>query len=289
MNTEAHYYMILNVGTFVTSATLRRYKKHMLLAQQYASKGAYDVRYRSLIKEMAQSSQHHLIMDNGAHEGIDIDLDTYKLILSEVKPDVAVLPDLVGRPSQESFELSLRFRDWIEKYLPHTNYMFAAQGQDKESILNSYQRALNEFEPSKCIIGFGQAYLTWETEQCKQEEARRDLIQDLLAQNNMRYMERFRYHILGGRWAPMKVTSLSARRNHTGLPITGIDSVKPLTSVRSHELYPKIGKAGTKTDLCDHKESLGSIILSRSIDRFVEAYGLAPIDWAKLFQTSSCY
>lgn len=271
-----NYYMILNVGMMVQRPALHFYPYHMILAQQYAKGGE---EYRSAVKTLSYGANsvpnRQLILDNGAHEGIDIDSESYKEIIEELRPDVVVLPDLVGRPAEESFKVSQRFSHWVMSHYPHMKTMFAGQGQNQDEILEIYGDAFAEWDPARCIIGFGQAYLTWEDPKkgLTQEKARITMIQDIVSYEGAKHLQNHQFHILGGRWGPQSLAWFRDKLN-----ITGLDTVKPLTSCLSKMQYPHYAEGHQKTDLLG-TELVTDLELKASVDELVDAYDLAPISW----------
>lgn len=281
-----NYYMIVNIGTLLHSQICQRYPYHMVLAQQWAASEAY----RQTISKMQLMDNCRIILDNGAHEGIDIDIDLYTKVVRELEPDVVVLPDLVGRPGDESRALSLKFADALAKqHGCPIKYMFAAQGQDRDDVLFQYDWAMTYLDPKDYIIGLGQAYLQWTNEPVGQdrggpdwEKPRQKMIEDMEAYAGLTKLQAYQFHLLGARWNPMALFRIYRKLN-----IVGLDSIKPCTCTFAGTYYPVYKQEKRKLDLCDDNGYCSTNALTLNIDRLVDAYGLQTIDWSKIYEVVS--
>lgn len=276
MTSEINYYMIVNTGTLIQSQVCQRYPYHMVLAQQYIA----DEVYRATLAKMQELDTCRIILDNGAHEEIDIDLDIYKAVIKELEPDCVVLPDLVGRPGSKSYHHSMAFADWMEEHQPDARLMFAAQGENKEDILYQYDLAHRSLDPGIFMIGLGQAYLHWVKDSwTKQHEAARQaMILDMIKYGGLDLMQAHQYHILGGRWSPAHYGRIGTMIN-----ISGLDSVKPCTCAYTGMKYPKRVMGKDKLGLCDSSYTVSPGLLTHNIDLMGISYGLNQIDWGALY------
>ena len=234
-----YYYLITNVGTYTESGIVARYRRHLVLAQLWDEKG-YASRTRSLARKGAT-----IMLDNGAHEAVVIDLNRYARIVKESHAHYVVLPDLIGQSSEASCHHGMGFygsHPELFSSSPHGCLpVYAVQGTSKADVLNGYKWAMETWHPAHVVLAIGQAYLQFLTEeeqnepnQLYHESARLRLLMSL---QDMNGFSRFRWHILGARWSPTKVFGSVPQ-------IIGIDTIKPcicaLTTMMpsSPNLYP---------------------------------------------------
>lgn len=282
MTSEINYYMIVNTGTLIQSQVCQRYPYHMVLAQQYIA----DETYRATLAKMQELDTCRIILDNGAHEGIDIDLDVYEAVIMELEPDCVVLPDLVSRPGSQSYDLSMAFAEWMWKHQGGTRLMFVAQGENKEDVLYQYHRAHRYLDPKDFMIGLGQAYLHWVKDPWtnQHEAARQAMILDMIRYGGLDLMQAHQYHILGGRWSPAHYGRIGSMIN-----ISGLDSVKPCTCAYAGTSYPVYPYNKGKIDLCDSTYAVSNDLLTLNIDRLTTSYGMRQINWALMYGTKSVW
>lgn len=270
--TNTRYVMISNIGGYLRSAFVQNYPTHLILAQPYGA----DERMRQVVEWMQEHRRPYIIFDNGAHEGEVMDDDGYMRLAKRLKPDVLVLPDLIGTPHNQSRLRSLQFVSRAVSHGYAGQFMYVPQGATKQEILKEFQFAQTELDPQRFIIGLGQSYLTWEVQGgggspgLTQEAARVQLIKDLMVRTSN--WGACRYHILGGRWeyAPLARLVQESRLNFIGL-----DSVKPVTCTLGGTIFPEKPKyGGGKTDLFS-LEVPDELEHSHNVRMFCEAYNLA--------------
>ncbi len=224
------YFMILNAGTMLDAHEhdnwIMRYKAHLGLSQMLDACNELYAPYKKIMENGGC-----VILDNGAHEGIDCDTGQYLTTVGRLRPSIVVLPDLIGRPGRESREASLSFARTIRQKFPKMKMMFAPQGQNELDTLSEYEWAMRNLNPEHYIIGFGQAYLVWENDTRKDEDARAELIKQVLARS---MGNKHTFHILGGRWIPKDFSYLWTADNFMGL-----DSIKPCTCTLESLKYPE--------------------------------------------------
>ena len=222
-----NYYMITNVGTLLRSTYAQTYPRHLALAPMICKNPAHA----ALIMQMARRGTR-IILDNGAHEGITIDEEVYLDVAVGIQPSIVVLPDVVGWPAEKSRARGMRFHDRAMKTTLQCEYMYALQGSDPDDALRDYQWAITHLDPLHYVIGLGQVYLLWEKAyHIYGEEARVRMMQDMAS--SCPIPERYRFHILGARWAPPP-SPLTA----VGLDVVGIDSIKPCHCAANDLVYP---------------------------------------------------
>jgi hypothetical protein len=212
----------------------------LVLAQLCTSRG-----YRTRIKQKLEDGDR-IILDNGAHEGIDIDLNEYKQIALDLLPSVVVLTDLVGRSNLDSRKQSLEFIrrlsvDDSEKFMrAGTKFMYVPQGQTKDQVLYDYAWALDNLSSEQYVIGLGQGYLCWvdADHDANDETTRAPMIEQVMEKAHGYPHE---FHVLGARWAAGGC-DYSIYEN-----ITGIDSIKPCTCASFGLTYPQRPPKGQRS------------------------------------------
>ncbi len=253
-----NFHLITNVGALLHNPYVREYPNTLCLAQLFA-----NPQYAIALREKVEKG-HRVILDNGAHEGIDIDLDFYKKCALAIQPTVVVLTDLVGRDCVDSRENSLRFVNMLEDHeLPNTKFMYAAQGLNKAQVLEDYAWALENLDPSKFIIGFGQGYLQWAANEIEVnfEGTRHPMVAAVM---QMPHAKKFEYHVLGARWAADKV-------DYSWWPeITGIDTIKPTTCTWYGMTYPN--RPAQRSIVRESENDIKTAPLKANIKAFCKEY-----------------
>ncbi len=255
------YYMIVNTGTFMKSEYAASYPRHLVLAQVLMKDAAYTGAVRRAIEAGTR-----VILDNGAHEGIDVDINSYLQLAVALEPWCVVLPDLVGRPPGQSRERQMDFYRTIRDRLPgETQYMYVGQGRTPEEALDDFDWASNTLHPDRFIIGLGQAYLLWRYAfdyGDDHEGARAQMIEEVFSAEPMAV---YRYHVLGARWAP-PVVSFSQYSQ-----VIGIDTIKPCYCAHWGTTYPDMGQ--DKKIARNSRTAVDDISLKANVDAFCKAYG----------------
>lgn len=221
-----NYHLITNVGTLINSELAMRYPNTLALAHIYDNHQLYR---RALKGKMALG--HRIILDNGAHEGIDIDLAMYAKVINDLVPTVAVMTDLVGRPAAESREQSFKLVPLLDDHTVPCKLMYVPQGISVPDVLKEYVWAIENLSPQEYIIGFGQGYLQWVQKPGDEskESTRRPMI-DAVMTHPLAHTHEF--HVLGARWSADH-SNYNRFKN-----IIGIDTIKPVTCAASNLLYP---------------------------------------------------
>lgn len=224
--------LITNVGTLLHSQFARKYPQMLCLSQIYEK----SVDYRNALRDKMRQG-HRIILDNGAHEGFDVDLNDYAIVAKDLEPSVIVLTDLVGRSSKDSRDRSLQFVTLMEGPggLPSkTEYMYTPQGRCRSEVLDEYAWAIENLDPKRFIIGLGQGYLQW----ChgpgdeNSEITRLPMVQSVMA---LPGAAACRFHLLGARWeaTPMVGSVYASYPN-----LIGVDTIKPVTCAEAGLRYP---------------------------------------------------
>jgi hypothetical protein len=238
------FYMIANMGTLVLSRFAQTYPRHLILSQVYQLPEAET--YRATLKAM-RSKGVRIILDNGAYEGHDVGFQEYIDVILDLKPQVIVLPDLVGRNHRKSRACSLDFVEKLEAVLGSkglTNslypreYMYCPQGASKEEVLDEFGYAYAEAS-YWAIIGVGRCYQLWYDESKdgpdpEVETARIRMLQTL-ADIPGATRGHVRHHVLGARWNPPPAY---APLQSSGLNIIGLDTFKPVHCALAGVTYP---------------------------------------------------
>ncbi len=258
------FHLITNVGTLIKSPLAIDYPSTLALAHIYAKHPAYANTLKMKIRV-----GHRVILDNGAHEGIDIDLAEYAKVITDLAPSVVVMTDLINRPREESRKRSFELFDHLAEFQQsdaamNTQFMYVAQGTSKQEVLDEYEWAINELDPVLFIIGLGNGYLHWvrETGDENKEETRMPMVGEVLG---MPGAEDHEFHVLGARWSADN-SDYAYFEN-----ISGIDTIKPCTCASSGLVYP------TKPPFrCMDRESLDTVdssLLEMNILEFCADYG----------------
>lgn len=232
---KPRYYMITNAGTMIHSTELRNYPYHLVLAQMCLA----NPLYMNMAKELCMRRGHYVILDNGAHEGQLVGDDDYIDVIREIMPHVAVMPDLIGEHSAASRDRSLEFATrMFSAFGSKVKGMFAGQGSSPEDVINGYEWAYQNLDPSWFAIGFGQSYLQFErpADGFVDEMARSALLLRLRDRLGFKTPEHTG-HILGARWVPDSNTS-GLVDSYAGLNICGLDTIKPCKCALDKTLYP---------------------------------------------------
>ncbi len=259
-----NFHLITNIGSLLHSKFVQDYPNTLCLAQYYI-----DVGYAAALRRKVAKG-HRVILDNGAHEGIDFPLKEYKEIVMDLKPKVVVLTDLVGRHYEDSRESSLKFVTMLNlDELPDTQFMYVPQGKNKEEVLLDYRWALLNLDPKRFIIGFGQGYLQWaknETE-VNFEATRQPMINAVM---QMPLAEDHEFHVLGARWS-------GDNTDYGWFPqIRGIDTIKPATCTWFDKTYPF--RPSQRSMPRESLMALDEHNLCRNINAFCKEYRAAWVD-----------
>jgi hypothetical protein len=259
-----HYYMITTKG-MIDSPLAQVYKHHMLLAQTMS-----DSVMSLAGKGLCCDPNKIVILDNGAHENALVDDGVYMDIIDYLRPQVVVLPDLIGELGGKSFERSMAFERRVRHYQTRTEwrckFMIPVQGNSRTDVLITYDSVMHALQkaPGDYILGFGQSYLQFlqSPEEQHTEVRRYELIREVMMNP---LAKRFRFHVLGGRWWPGDYSHW--------LNIIGLDSIKPLTCALSGTIYPACPGEARKLDLLDTRR-VDSRLFTQNVGAFAKAYGL---------------
>lgn len=87
-----------------------------------------------------------VILDNGAYEG---QVDSNQLLerISLYHPKVVVLPDLLGGPGLDSFNLSKRFHERWRSVISHVEWMYVPQGETIKDFEYALNKGVEEIQP----------------------------------------------------------------------------------------------------------------------------------------------
>ena len=262
------YYSIVNPGTYKHNEQARWNSTQLVLAQQLWR----DPMMASMAAQTALAGVPycHMILDNGAHEGVVVPPNDYLELAKSIRPWGVVLPDTMGAPALESRMRSLIFSARLSHDLPGAMQYYVPQGTSAVEALDEYDWALSNLDPSRYIIGFGSAYLLWEDQQPAGAHAEAGREQQVMEVMQHAEAHRFRFHMLGARWEPTKVFS-------TYPNIIGIDSIKPCHCAFYHTLYSRAGKeskpAGAEPDRFSDRVAEESL-LADNVNDFCSAYGV---------------
>lgn len=289
LNTTQTFCMITNVGTFMTHAAVRAYPFHLTLCEQILFNGDYA----TAMSQFADRHDTRLILDNGAHEGKLIDDNVYMNIIANLLPDVFVLPDLVGHSAYESrcrsLDFAVRFlRDerghMAAEYDPQLIYTIQgnspADVQTELDWINAgglCDAIGNKWHGSRPVLGVGQVYLQYCFDEGEDDTdlGRKRFFDDVRTADTGE-LAQYAFHILGGRWTPLPVDVIAARRT-----IVGLDSVKPLTCTLDDTPFtPGIVPSTRKIDLTSMDSPPDIQKYYDNVGRFCHAYNLnaCPID-----------
>lgn len=256
-----NYHLIVNVQTLAQSPVARAYPNMLCLSQLYEASPVY----RHVLKQKVARGDR-IILDNGAHEGFDVDIDSYIDVVRDLKPTVVVLTDLVGRPGKISRDRSMLLADKIcgIAALKGTQFMFTPQGLDIEDVLGEYHWAIDNLDPEHFVIGLGQGYLCWaEKEGDENREAtRRPMVESVMS---IRGSELHRFHVLGARWSADD-SNYDQYEN-----IIGIDTIKPCTCASYGLTYPSRPPVRSMDRL--NGPAVDDVLLSANITAFCREYG----------------
>lgn len=222
------FHIITNIGTLLVSRIAQDAPATLCLSQLCDESPSYT---HALKAKLAKG--HRVILDNGAHEGFDVDIEEYYRTALDLQPTVVILTDLVGRPYLDSRAQSLRFVDRVDQDGKlRSKFMYAAQGQSRDEVLTDYEWALANLDPERFVIGFGQGYLQW-VEKPGDENLEATRVPMVEAVMTMKHADKHEFHVLGARWS-------ADGSNYARFPqISGIDTIKPVTCAKhSSGLYP---------------------------------------------------
>ena len=224
------YYLITNAGTLLHNEYAQAYPSHLVLAQMLLDNSLFAAKISAMIEGGTK-----VILDNGAHEGVVVQLNTYGRLAKNLKPWCVVLPDVVGMPAKKNRDRCLTF---AERLLNSSEFagsdvqlMYAVQGTTAAESLDAYDWAADNLDPDRYIIGIGQSYLLWLQDMPDvkgHEQARTIEVTDIMMNENA---GKFWYHVLGARWE-----STAAYSKYPN--IIGIDTIKPCHCALNHTVYP---------------------------------------------------
>jgi len=291
------FHIITNVGMLLKSELVRGFARTLCLAQLYKEPG-----YAEALKEKIANGDR-VILDNGAHEGIDYPIAEYLAIALDLQPTVVVLTDLVGRTSEQSRANSFRLLwaltgqnetecpepDWavVRDAFPKTKFMYVPQGANKQQVMDDYRWAINNLDPDLFIIGFGQGYLCWASNEWEvNQEATRlpmvmaaldehakwlqkqadDNAQALLEGKPQKEIKTFEFHVLGARWS-----ADSIHYGHISPYISGIDTIKPTTCAFTNRVFPN--RPDIRSIVRESSDVVSEALLIQNINAFCVEYG----------------
>ena len=263
------FYFIGNVGTYLKSKSIAYYPYHLMLVQQFTDIKKSD-RKRLMVaisRIRANCPDSRIILDNGAYEGIELNVSKYAGVVESLKPDVVVLPDRSdgNKDDLEPFsELLMGILDRNEGYSPE--FMYVPQSEKKEDLLYEYSVAIEECSDD-IIIGLGMGYYHYCTNTIDRakEEMRYAFVSDVM---NLPGASKRRFHLLGARWFP---TPLFSRWDN----IVGIDCFKPCRSALELKIYPTV--AVNPKDQMSMRAPV-DLSLVTSMAQFCDAYNLKRIN-----------
>jgi hypothetical protein len=262
------YHLIANVGSYKNrDGLVFRYPNSLALAHLYGPHGLYSGALKAKV-----ALGHRIILDNGAHEGVDMDIQSYAEVVKDLKPAVVVMTDKVGISNVGSRARSLHLLNYVTpKDLPGTKFMYTPQGEDKDQVLADYEWALNRLDPSEFMLGLGQGYLCWadkdRPDTVNLEDTRVPMVEAVMKLPNA---DKFEFHLLGARW------SAGQSRYDQFANISGVDTIKPVTCSEFRTYYP------TRPPIrCINREGYHEIdeaYLAANIETFCESYHA---DWCR--------
>ena len=244
------YYMIANVGTYLNSHYSLNFPQHLFLVQQFKTPGMFGVAHQ------IKANGGEIILDNGAYESIDLDLQFYGEVIREIQPDWIVLPDKPFSSAEESRAISLFFLKQLQDreitndhYDP--KYIYVPQGQCIDEVISEFVQCSHRFKSEYFRLAFGLAYKLW--------DSRMDMVVEVLDAD---IHPDTHFHLLGARWDPVPFGGINK--------IKGIDTIKPLRSAVTGADYPIYG---AKIDHQDPVINPIEEVYKDSIAKFCEYYG----------------
>jgi hypothetical protein len=267
---EFPFYLISTVGSLLKSKTTQAYSHHLVLAQQFMEvENEQEQRTLALAVNPAGKTNRRIILDNGAYEGKDVDLDDYLFIIDLLAPHVIVLPDMVHRRASVSRNYSLSFKkrvkDCVRASVYSPEYMYVPQGRDVCDNLNEYWWAMDNM-PSGTLLGLGLSYKLWSTDDELQIGSEYGRLRLLSALSHHTRFNDFRFHVLGARWHPTR--SYSCFTN-----IVGIDTFKPARCALAGVIYPMARPGEVKGWTQHHSARVDDTLLLQNIQSFCYHYG----------------
>lgn len=266
------YLMIADTVNYISSPLALSYPSILMLAQLCK---ASEYRAVTIMKRMMG---HYVVLDNGAHEGIDFDVDEYVELVKELLPSTVVLSDLVGRPFRDSYEVSYACMRKIKERVPEYSgyFMVAPQGTDQEDTIRAFDHFLDfrdgVWAESDIILGIGCCWEHW----CRpdkptdrdREDTRIRMIQEIHKHTGLMQWE-LPVHILGARWD----AGVANQFYNNWSAAKWIDTIKPCTCASNRMLYPHIPDAKRlKLDDIDAPR-VDDVHWFNNIRRFCAAYG----------------
>lgn len=256
------FYLITNAGTLVHNMQAQTYPRHLVLAQVLKT----VPKCVEVLLHMRKTYFPRIILDNGAYEGELCKSSEYIGLISVLRPSVAVLPDLVGAPAENSRKASFDF---------HTNamaglgskgammeFMYVPQGQTKEENLAEFAWAIEKLPRRQFVIGLGKSFKLWGTE-TEDEEVRRMRMVNAIAE--LPGFDRARFHLLGARWN-------FSREYERHLNIQGMDTYKPCRMAFA-QTTPDMAN-GENTPHVPHTEMRIAPNLRTSVDLYCKHWNL---------------
>lgn len=221
------FYLITNGAAFTKMPEVRLYPRHLLLAP--VLKACPEALRTAKHLRETRGDSIRIILDNGAYEGQLMSPNEYLRMCRELRPQVVVLPDLVGTSWKESHKLSQAFLYTLRAsgtWGHSVDAMFVPQGDSKEANLEAYQHAIETLDPETVILGFGLSHRLWhEPRDGNIRASETPRIRMVEAVMKLPGARKFRYHILGARKVP---TGIYANMASIGFArIVGLDSYKP--------------------------------------------------------------
>jgi len=194
-----------------------QYRYQLWLAQWFRH-GNLSYGYKQA-KRITNTRWVNVILDNGAFEGTLVPTDQLVDMICDLKPGVAVLPDLPGEYWMASWEVSMKALKQLEQRRYKGKVMICPQGRSKEEVCMFIDHCIRALDPKKTILGLGLCYKHW-TEDKTDEGARVRMLNDIppvICHN-------WRIHMLGGR---LRYGSGTCQDLTNFIAVTGLDSFKP--------------------------------------------------------------
>ena len=281
------FYMIANIGTLLRSNYAQSYPCHLVLVEQVLGDSPA---YVAQLEGMCASATYTVVLDNGAYEEKLASCDHIMTAAISIKPDIIVLPDLVGLSGRQSFEASCHDYEHLQGAIKQgdlpesTRFMWVGQGDSAIDTLECYRLLMTQCPDPKPILGLGRGYYHWCATSAEQatEEGRHRMMRDIdilmgnvfleTSQAPHPIMPDFDCFLLGARWYPSPILHMT-----THLRVIGIDSYKPCRAAVHGYRYGTERCMSVQPPLKHTNRDLfaNDFALADNVKAFCEAYNLA--------------
>lgn len=219
------FYMIPTPGILKFGRICQQYPYQLWLAQWFQDLEMFKTPlsdFALAAKQVTALRTHRIILDNGAFEGVLVPTEKLVRIIMQLKPQIAVLPDIPNEYWMASWKCSMDAAAQLEKEGYKGEFMVCPQGRNPKEVCEFVQTCAESLDPKRYILGLGLCYKHWGTSE-KARTQMLNIVWDMLPSS-------WRVHMLGAR-LPYGEQAWQWPFMQRGPDLVGMDSFKPTQEV----------------------------------------------------------